>query len=123
MIKRLRDAGAIGESYTASSLNCAVLAKTNLTEFANFKGRDLPNGWSAVGGQAKSVYVPGAEPLGSSTGSAMGLSAGFGAVALGTETAGSNISLRYKALMEDMLIARSRPPVELLCTLSDHLPV
>ena len=67
----------------------AVLAKTNLSEFNLYKGSMTPNAWSAVGGQTSSAYVKGGPPLGSSSGSAVGLSAGFGAAAIGTDTTGS----------------------------------
>jgi amidase len=49
----------------------------------------MPRGWSAVGGQTCSAYVKGGyeaggDPYGSSAGSAIGVSAGFGAAAIGT---------------------------------------
>eukprot|EP01018_Ginkgo_biloba_P037547 Gb_24948 [translate_table: standard] len=48
-----------------------------------------PNGWSARGGQTKNPYVLTADPCGSSTGSAVAVSANMAAVSLGTETDGS----------------------------------
>jgi amidase len=73
-----------------------ILGKTNLTEFANHKG-DIPSGWSQRGGQTKSAYGPGTFPGdvcvgGSSSGSTVGVSAGFAAGAIGTETHGSIVS-------------------------------
>jgi amidase len=62
-----------------------------MTELANYKGKDIPNGWSVVGGQTKSAYN-GKDPIGSSSGSAVGVSAGFAPVSLGTETNGSIVS-------------------------------
>ncbi|OAQ99133.1 hypothetical protein LLEC1_03432 [Akanthomyces lecanii] len=58
------------------------------------------NGWSAAGGQTNSAYVPGglvkgdgimghSNPCGASTGSAVGVSAGFSPLAIGTEVDGS----------------------------------
>jgi amidase len=57
----------------------------------------MTQGWSAMGGQTSSAYVfggfkAGGNPLGSSSGSAVGLSAGWGLVALGTDTTGSTVS-------------------------------
>lgn len=55
------------------------------------------SGWSPKGGQCISAYLhggmeAGGNPLGSSSGSAVGLSAGFGAAALGSDTSGSVVS-------------------------------
>ncbi|KAI9634302.1 amidase signature domain-containing protein [Dioszegia hungarica] len=91
-IKRMRNAGAI------------ILAKTNLTELSNFRGKGLPHGWSAVGGQTSSAYVQGGyanggDPIGSSSGSAVGISAGFGAIGLGTETFGSIVNAASRAAL------------------------
>jgi len=74
-----------------------ILGKANLSELSNFKGKNLYSGWSAVGGQTQSAYVPGgikpdepphthSGPSGSSTGSAQAVAAGFAPVSIGTET-------------------------------------
>lgn len=60
--------------------------------------KGIPTGWSAVGGQTSSPYVKGGfeaggDPIGSSGGSAVGLCAGFGVGAIGTDTTGSVVSL------------------------------
>lgn len=73
-----------------------ILAKANLTEFANFKGQ-IPLGWSAIGGQTRSAYTATESVGGSSSGSAVGVSAGFAAGAIGTETAGSIMEPSAKA--------------------------
>ncbi|KAL8709248.1 MAG: hypothetical protein Q9220_005991 [cf. Caloplaca sp. 1 TL-2023] len=81
---------------------CIILGKSNLSEFANFKGTQMPCGWSARGGQSQSPYVKGgwdlnekfgghSGPGGSSSGSAASVAAGFAPIALGTETWGSLI--------------------------------
>jgi amidase len=75
--KRLRDAGAI------------LLGKTNLSEWANFRGFQSSSGWSGRGGQCNNPYVIDRNPCGSSSGSAAAVSANFAAAALGTETDGS----------------------------------
>ncbi len=75
--KRLREAGAI------------LLAKANLSEWANFRSTRSSSGWSARGGQCRNPYVLDRNPCGSSSGSGAGVSAGLGAVAIGTETDGS----------------------------------
>jgi amidase len=54
-------------------------------------------GWSAVGGQTSSAYIEGGfeaggNPLGSSSGTAVGISAGFAAAGLGSDTTGSVVS-------------------------------
>ncbi|KAI1111811.1 putative glutamyl-tRNA amidotransferase subunit A [Nemania sp. NC0429] len=79
-----------------------ILGKTNLSEFANWRGVMLVSGWTGVGGQVQSAYVRGgiryddgndghSNPSGSSSGSAVAVSAGFSLVSIGTETDGSLI--------------------------------
>jgi amidase len=75
--ERLRAAGAI------------LLAKANLSEWANIRSSRSSSGWSARGGQCRNPYVLDRNPCGSSSGSAAGVSANFGAAAVGTETDGS----------------------------------
>lgn len=63
-----------------------ILGKTNMTEFANYTSDDMPNGFSSRGGQVRNAYDPTFDPSGSSTGSAVAVSAGFCAAAIGTDT-------------------------------------
>ena len=77
--KKLREAGAI------------ILGKANLSEWANYRASFSSSGWSAVGGQTKNPYVLDRNPCGSSSGSAVAVSANLCAVAIGTETWGSII--------------------------------
>ncbi|KAJ6437212.1 amidase [Purpureocillium lavendulum] len=79
-----------------------ILGKTNMTEFAGMKMTMMMPGWSSHGGQTLSPYVRQIEenetilghsaPGGSSTGSAVAVSAGFSPLAMGTETIGSIIT-------------------------------
>jgi amidase len=80
IISRLRAAGAI------------ILAKANLSEWANFRSTRSTSGWSTLGGQTANPYALDRNPSGSSSGSAAGLSAGFAPLAVGTETDGSIVS-------------------------------
>ncbi len=75
--KKLRKAGAV------------ILAKANLSEWANYRGSFSSSGWSGVGGQTNNPYVLDRNPCGSSAGSAVAVSANLCAVAVGTETWGS----------------------------------
>ena len=75
--KQLRDAGAI------------IIGKANLSEWANFRGELSTSGWSGVGGQTKNPYVLNRNPCGSSSGSAVAVSANLTMLAIGTETNGS----------------------------------
>lgn len=79
IVQKLRAAGAI------------ILGKTNLSEWANFRGNGLPDGWSGRGGQTKNPHLLDGFACGSSTGSAAGVAAGFAPLAVGTETTGSII--------------------------------
>lgn len=74
---RLRAAGAV------------ILGKTNLSEWANFRGFNSSSGWSGQGGQTRNPYVLDRNPCGSSSGSAASVSANLCAAGLGTETDGS----------------------------------
>ena len=80
IVSRLRAAGAI------------ILAKANLSEWANFRSTRSTSGWSTLGGQTANPYALDRNPSGSSSGSAAGLSAGFAPLAVGTETDGSIVS-------------------------------
>ena len=75
--KKLREAGAV------------ILGKTNLSEWANYRASYSSSGWSGVGGQTKNPYVLDRNPCGSSSGSAVAVSANLCAIAVGTETWGS----------------------------------
>ncbi|RWA10549.1 hypothetical protein EKO27_g4556 [Xylaria grammica] len=79
LIKRLREAGVI------------FLGKSNLSEWANFRGLSISSGWSPRGGQTLGAYYPNSNPDGSSSGSAVAAALGLCAAALGTETFGSII--------------------------------
>jgi amidase len=80
VVARLRRAGAI------------VLGKTNLSEWANIRSSHSTSGWSARGGLTKNPYALDRNPSGSSSGSAVAVSANLAAIALGTETDGSIVS-------------------------------
>jgi len=75
--QKLREAGAI------------IIGKTNLSEWANFRGNMSSSGWSGVGGQTRNPYVLDRNPCGSSSGSGAAVSANLCMVAIGTETNGS----------------------------------
>lgn len=88
VIDRLIDAGMV------------VLGKTSMTEFSNYKDTSVYPGWTPIGGQTQSGYVVEGtkkgdwklsvrSPGGSSTGVAVGISAGFSPLGIGTETDGS----------------------------------
>ena len=77
LVERLRAAGAI------------LLAKANMSEWANIRSNRSSSGWSGRGGQCRNPFVLDRNPCGSSSGSAAAVSANFGAVAVGTETDGS----------------------------------
>ncbi len=74
VISNLRKKGAI------------ILGKTNMTEFANYTTQGMPGGFSSAGGQVRHAYNPAADPSGSSSGSAVAVSAGLCAAAVGTDT-------------------------------------
>jgi amidase len=77
LVRRLRDAG------------CLILGKTNLSEWANFRGSASSSGWSAYGGLTRNPYALNRSPGGSSSGSGAAVAAGLAEYAIGTETNGS----------------------------------
>jgi len=77
LVSQLRKAGAV------------ILGKTNLSEWANFRGEGSASGWSALGGQTKNPYVLSQSPCGSSSGSGVAVAADLTLLAVGTETDGS----------------------------------
>ena len=79
LTSQLRAAGAV------------ILAKTNLSEFANWVSLTMPNGFSSLGGQVVNPYTLG-DPSGSSSGSGAGGTLAYAAATFGTETSGSVLS-------------------------------
>ena len=88
----LADTFARQDAYIVGRLKAAgavILAKANLSEWANFRSERSSSGWSGVGGQCKNPYALDRNPCGSSSGSGAAVSASLGALAVGTETDGS----------------------------------
>ncbi len=79
LVERLREAGAL------------ILGKTNLSEWANFRGKNSTSGWSSLGGLTRNPYALDRTACGSSSGSAAAVAANLCAAAVGTETDGSII--------------------------------
>lgn len=79
IVKKLREAGLI------------IMGKTNMTELANYMSYTMKNGYSSRGGQVINPYNPEGDVWGSSSGSAVAMSANLCALAIGTETDGSII--------------------------------
>jgi amidase len=80
------------DSYVAQKLRKAgavIIAKSNLSEWANFRAKMSSSGWSGIGGQTKNPYVLDRNPCGSSSGSGVATSANLCMFAIGTETNGS----------------------------------
>ena len=79
IVKKLRSAGAV------------ILGKTNLSEWANFRGKHSISGWSSRGGLTRNPYILDRSACGSSTGSSVAVAANLCTVSIGTETDGSII--------------------------------
>ena len=79
LVEKLRAAGAI------------ILGKTNLSEWANFRGKNSTSGWSSRGGLTHNPYALDRSSCGSSSGSGAAVAANLATVAVGTETDGSII--------------------------------
>jgi amidase len=79
VVKQLRKSGAL------------ILGKTNLSEWANFRGKRSVSGWSSRGGLTRNPYALDRSACGSSSGSGAAVAANLCAAAVGTETDGSII--------------------------------
>lgn len=77
VVARLRSAGAV------------IMGKTNLSEWANFRGSESLSGWSGVQGLTRNPHDLSRSTCGSSAGSAAAVAAGLAPAAIGTETDGS----------------------------------
>lgn len=71
------------------SEGAVIIAKANLSEWANFRSSDSSSGWSAAGGLVVNARDPLRTACGSSSGSAVAVVRHFAPVAVGTETNGS----------------------------------
>lgn len=80
IVKQLRKGGAL------------ILGKTNLSEWANFRGERSVSGWSSRGGLTRNPYALDRTASGSSSGSGVAVAANLCVAAIGTETDGSIIS-------------------------------
>ena len=80
LARRLREAGAV------------IIAKTNLSEWANFRSTHSTSGWSGRGGLCRNPYALDRNTSGSSAGTGGATSANLAAVGIGTETDGSIVS-------------------------------
>ena len=88
----LKDSFPLRDSWVAKKLKASgaiILGKTNLSEWANYRSSYSSSGWSGIAGQTKNPYVLDRNPCGSSSGSAVSVSANLCVVAIGTETWGS----------------------------------
>jgi amidase len=79
IVKQLRKAGVV------------ILGKTNLSEWANFRGERSVSGWSSRGGLTRNPYALDRSACGSSSGSGVAVAANLCVAAVGTETDGSII--------------------------------
>jgi len=79
IVKQLRQQGAV------------ILGKANMTEFANYMTKNMPGGYSSRGGKVYHPYNPKKDPSGSSTGSAVAVTANLCTASIGTDTSNSII--------------------------------
>ena len=79
VVRQLRKAGVV------------ILGKTNLSEWANFRGKHSVSGWSSRGGLTRNPYALDRTACGSSSGSGAAVAANLCVAAIGTETDGSII--------------------------------
>jgi amidase len=105
-----------------------ILGKANLTEFGNMKGEQQVSGYSSVGGQTHSAYVAGpidttspghpSSPSGSSTGSAVSVSAGYAPISVAEEMQGSIIQPASRAGLYALKPTIGQVPTEGMWTIS-----
>ncbi|MEP7330115.1 MAG: amidase [Betaproteobacteria bacterium] len=91
----LAESFAPRDAHVAARLRaagCVIMGKTNLSEWANFRGARSTSGWSGRGGQTRNPYALDRNTSGSSSGSGAAIAANLCAIAVGTETDGSIVS-------------------------------
>ena len=81
-----QDAFVVGQLRKAGAV---IIAKTNLSEWANFRHTASSSGWSGRGGQTRNPYILDRNACGSSSGTGAAIAANLAAVGIGTETDGS----------------------------------
>ncbi|PYI09724.1 amidase [Aspergillus sclerotiicarbonarius CBS 121057] len=133
-------AGAVALKDTYGKQNAAViellldqgliiLGKASMTEFCGLKAFCMTAGWSAVNGLTQSAYIEGgfrpddlfigrSGPGGSSSGSGVGVSAGFAPLSIGTETSGSVCMPANRAGLYSITATRGTVPMEGVFSLS-----
>lgn len=106
-----------------------IIGKASMTEFCGLKATCMTAGWSAVNGLTQSAYIVGgfrkddlfcgrSGPGGSSSGSGVGVSAGFAPLSIGTETGGSICMPANRAGLYSMTATLGTVPTDGLFTLS-----
>ncbi|MGC4034806.1 MAG: amidase [Chitinophagaceae bacterium] len=88
----LADSIALKDSFVAQKLREAgaiIIAKTNLSEWANIRSSRSTSGWSGRGGLTKSPYALDRNACGSSSGTGAAVAANLAVAGIGTETDGS----------------------------------
>jgi amidase len=80
------DAFIVQQMKAAGSI---IIAKANLSEWANFRSGPSSSGWTGIGGQTNMAYVLDRNPCGSSSGTGVAVSADLATVGVGSETDGS----------------------------------
>jgi len=98
-VRTLREKGAV------------ILGKTNMTEFANFLTQGMPAGFSSLGGQVVNAYDKNHSPSGSSSGSAVAMSARLCSFSVGTDT-----SFSVVACAAENGVVGFKPPVGTITT-------
>lgn len=96
-IKQARALDACKSGRDAILFGLSLLIKDHidvagLHTTAGSMAHGMPNGFSSRGGAVKNAYDPKKDPGGSSTGSAVAVSAGFCAMAVGTDTSFSIVA-------------------------------
>jgi len=91
----LADSYAPRDAYVVERLRaagCIILGKSNMSEWANARGRGSIGGWSGRGRLTRNPYALDRSAGGSSSGTAAAVSANLAPAAIGTETMGSIVT-------------------------------
>jgi len=95
----LADSYATYDADIVSALRgkgAVIIGKTNMTEYANFMSEGMKAGYSSRGGEVNYPYSNNTHPSGSSSGSAVSVTANLCVASFGTDTTGSIISPAIK---------------------------
>jgi len=92
-----------------------------MSQWSNWRSHNFSNGWSSHGGQTLGAYYQNQDPQGSSSGSAVAVSVGLAAAAIGTETLGSLLAPASRNGIVGIKTTLGLTSRDLIIPISEHM--